>query len=237
MPSATQRASLRFICVFAACSLYRDIARAQKPAPYGPYNAVFAQDGTGLIKQLPDHDPLAAAQRSWSMTLWLKTKDAAPSALVAGIGHPGDPTPRYIGLRDGHPVAWVGGQPMHPDSSTEITSKTTLTPGIWHSLALSVDSEGLSHLLADGTEVASGRLLIGRTSNVVELAPTSTPPLSGFSHFGGWLALVTLRSRPLDTADANGMITPLPGLDNLPFEPGAKPSPTQTRAALVLTPR
>jgi hypothetical protein len=234
MNSTRLRVGLKSFCVLSAFTLIHSISAAQNPEPYGPYNAVFLQDGTGLIKQLHDHDPLATAQRSWSITLWLKTNEAAPTALVAGIGHPNDPTPRYLGLRDGHPVAWVGGQPV---GTSEISSKTTLTPGIWHALALSVDSAGISHLIADGTEVASGRLPLGRTSSVVELAPTSAPPLAGFNHFGGWLALVTLRNRALDSADANGMNTPLPGLDNLPFEPGSKPASVQTHAALVLSPR
>ena len=237
MISATSRLGRKYFCLLLTCSLTPAFAHSQTPAPapYGPFNAVFVQDGMGLTKQLRDHDPLAAAQRSWSITLWLKTNDAAPTALVAGIGHPSDPTPRYLGLRDGHPVAWVGGQPIGADSTTEISSKTALTPGIWHALALSVDSAGLSHLIADGTEVACGHLPLGRTSSVVELAPTSAPPLPGFTHFGGWLALVTLRTRALDSADANGMTTPLPGLDNLPFEPGSKPPPV--RAALILSPQ
>jgi hypothetical protein len=222
--------SLPLLCIPA-------IAQTQTPpnftvaptdAPYGPWNGVFLQGGMGLVKPLHDHDPLASSQRGWSVTLWLKTKDPAPTALLAGIGHPYDPTPRYLALRDGHPIVWAGG-------TNEISAKTALTPGIWHALALSVDTSGLTHLIADGTEVASGKLPLGPTSPVVELAPTAGVPMPGFTHFGGWLALVTLRTRALDSTDANGMTTPLPGLDNLPFEEGSKPWPVQTRASLGLT--
>jgi hypothetical protein len=184
------------------------------PSPtYGPFNAVFLQDGTGLTKPLHDHDPLITARHDWSLTLWLKTGDPTPTALLAGVGHPSETSPRYLALQDGRPTAWSG--------AAGISGKTALTPGVWHALGLSVDAAGITHLYADGSEVASAKLPLGPASPVLDLAPA----LPGSQHFGGWLALVTLHTHALDSADVNGLTTPLPGLDNLPFE-AANPTPT-----------
>src|SRR5947209_8423523 len=76
---------------------------------YGPYNASFLQGGLGLTKTMHEHSPLAAAQRSWSMSLWLKTNEQNPTALVAGVGRPAETSPRYLALKDGKPAFWAGG--------------------------------------------------------------------------------------------------------------------------------
>jgi hypothetical protein len=200
-------------------------------AQYGPYNGVFLQGGMGLSKPLHDHDPLAVAQASWSLSLWFKTADSSSTTLLAGVGHPWDSSPRYLALRNGHPIAWSGGTA----AGAELTATTALAPDTWHALALSVDPNGTSHLFADGIEVASGHLPLGPTSAALDLAPTAGVPMQGFRHFSGWLASVTLHAAPIAASEAEAQTTPLRGLDNLPFEEGSKPWPVQTRASLGLS--
>jgi hypothetical protein len=217
---------IAFTALFAAAQTPVSFHTGQPLAAYGPFNGVFLQEGAGLTKPLQDHDPLITAQHNWSLTLWLKTADPAATTLLAGVGHPSDTFPRYLALQDGRPTVWSGG--------AEISGKTALTPGVWHALGLSVDIAGITHLYADGSEVASAKLPLGPASPVLELAPASTPPRPGSQHFGGWLALVTLRTHALDSADVNGLTTPLPGLDNLPFETAnPPPAPTLLGKALV----
>lgn len=85
------------------------IVMAQPAVAYGPYNAHILQGGIGLSKELLEHEPLAAAQHSWSMSLWFKSDEPAQTAFVAGVGDPQENFPRYLALKDGRPAFWAGG--------------------------------------------------------------------------------------------------------------------------------
>jgi hypothetical protein len=198
---------------------------AQGDVVYGPYNASFLEGGLGLTKPLQVHEPLATAQAGWSMSLWLKTDEVDLTALVAGIGRPDESTPRYLALRGGRPAFWAGGQgPGH-----ELVGGSPLSPGTWHALAVWADTDGKTHLYADGTEVAMGVLPLGPAADVFKMAPPRTPAWPDARHFGGWLAQVSLRTSGFGAEELRSMTTAPAGLDNLPFEEGSKPWPVQTR--------
>ena len=200
----------------------------QRPAnvAYGPYNGSFLQGGLGLAEALHEHEPLASAQAGWSMSLWLKTDQQGLTALLAGMGRPDEATPRYLALADGRPAFWAGGAgPGH-----ELTGPAALQPGVWHSIAVSVDADGTAHLIADGAEVASGRVALGPASDTLQLAPTVAAAGHANEHFGGLLAEVSLAAGALPAEAMQRMATPPPGLGNLPFDEGSKSWPVQTRA-------
>ena len=125
------------------------------------------------------------------MSLWLKTNEQGLTALVAGVGRPDETTPRYLALAEGRPAFWAGGSgPGH-----ELVGSAVFEPGVWHSLAVSVGGDGVTHLFADGAEVASGKLALGPAAETFEMAPTVASPWHTAKHFGGWLAQVSLRRR------------------------------------------
>ncbi len=197
---------------------------SQTVVAYGPYNGRFLQGGLGLTKNLHSNEPLAAAQRAWSMSLWFKSDEQAQTAFVAGVGRPWESSPRYLALKDGRPAFWAGGA----GEGHELLGASALTPGAWHSLAVSVDSEGKTHLFADGVEVASGNVALGASTSVLVMAPTDGSSWPGTKHFGGLLAQVSLRSAALGADSASSMATAPAGLENLPFEEGSRPWPFQT---------
>ena len=202
------------------------ILMAQPEVAYGPYNARVLQGGIGLSKNLHEHEPLAAAQRSWSMSLWFKSDEPAQTAFLAGVGHPEETFPRYLALKEGRPAFWAGGTGKYH----ELIGGTPLAPGAWHSLAVTVDAEGSSHLLADGVQVASGTIALGASTSEILMAPTEGSSWPGAKHYGGLLAQVSLRSTPL-SADAISAMSQAPaGLDNLPFEEASRSWPIQTKA-------
>ena len=193
----------------------------------GPFNGRFLEGGMGLSKRLADRAAITRAQANWSMTLWFKTDEAAPTALLAGVGTPGESSPRYLALRGGKPVFWAGRE----GEGHTIEGRAVLAPGMWHSLAVSVDEQGTSHLYADGSEVATGKVILGPAGSMMNLAPTAMPPARGFSHFGGWLAEVSLNARPLESRELSGLSKPMSGLDDLPFEEASHAWPVQTRGS------
>ncbi len=197
----------------------------------GPYNGSFLQGGIGLSKPLPDHTPIAEAQRGWTLSLCFKTNESASTTLLAGLGWPGETTPRYLALRDGRPAFWPGGM----GEAHVLQGQMPLSPGAWHTLAIAVDEQGSAHLYADGKEVADGMLILGPSSSVLNLAPTQSPPMHGFQHFGGLLAEVSLHSRFVTALEIGEGGQPSLGLDNLPFEEGSKPWPAQSHGSLGLT--
>jgi hypothetical protein len=197
----------------------------------GSYNGKFLQGGIGLVKPLPAHAAIVEAKRGWTLSLWFKTQESSPTALLAGVGRPDEISPRYLALQQGRPVFWAGGV----GEGHLLQGQTTLSPDEWHSLAVAVDDEGLTHLFADGNEVASGHILLGPSSSVLTLAPASASPLEKSRHFGGLLAEVSLYGHFRQELVSREAFQVESGLDNLPFEEGSKPWPFQTRATLGMT--
>ena len=199
-----------------AASTPRSLTVQTAGVVYGPYNGSFLQGGLGLTHSLHEHEALASAQADWSMSLWLKTDERDLTSLIAGVGRPDESTPRYLGLERGRPVFWAGGA----GDGHELAGSAALQPGVWHSLAVSVGADGMTHLFADGAEVASGTVALGPAAAVMEMAPTVAPNWREARHFGGLLAQVGLRAVALQTDSLRAMsVVPL-GLDTLPFEEG-----------------
>ncbi len=209
----------------------RVLTMEQTAVVYGPYSGRFLPGGVGLEKALHEHEPLATAQAGWSLTLWMKPAAAGTTALVAGVGRMDEATPRYLGLREGRPVFWAGGEGA---GAHELAGGAALTPGVWHGVAVSVDAEGTAHLYADGVEVAHGAMPLGPAADVLEMAPVRAMPglgsTAGVRHYGGLLGLVSLRTRALTAEEARGMAKAPAGLDELPFEDGSKEWPVQSHA-------
>src|ERR1035437_1663543 len=216
-------------CVVRGCERPGSPLLVERPTNVvaGPYNGWFLQGGVGLFKPLHDHEPLAAAQRSWSMSLRLKTEERGATTLLAGVGRPHEAFPRYLALMDGRPAFWSGGS----GSGHVLEGDAVLSTGMWHSLAVSVDQQGITWLYADGVPVASGTVALGAAGDVLEMAPASSPWPAGhaLTHFGGHLAQVSLFSGELSAAQLESLKSTPAGLDNLPFEEGSKPWFVQTR--------
>ena len=204
----------------------------QTAVAYGPYNGRFLPGGVGLTKVLHSNEPLGTAQANWSLSLWTKVDEAGTTVLLAGVGGMDEATPRYLALKEGKAAFWSGGL---GEGAHELVAPTPLSAKVWHAVAVSVDAEGTTHLLVDGAEVASAHLPLGpAAADVLEMAPVRRMPELGsmaeVRHFGGLLALVSLRSAALTPEEARAMQRPMPGLDALPFEDGSKEWPEQSHA-------
>jgi hypothetical protein len=206
----------------------RFITEQPAGAVAGPYNGYFLRGGIGLSKALPAHAAIAEARSNWAFSLWFKSAETSPTALLAGVGSPGEDSPRLLGLLHGQPIFWSGGDAQ----GSMIQGHAELAPNVWHSLAVSADAQGVTHLFADGAEVGTDNVPLGPSSDVITLAPSLSSPTSKFRHFGGWLASVTLFNRSFGEADLSNLKTPANGLDQLPFEQGSKPWPVQTRSSM-----
>ncbi|HEX4154032.1 MAG TPA: LamG-like jellyroll fold domain-containing protein [Acidobacteriaceae bacterium] len=218
VPAATRFAAL--LCVaLAVCSTSAAAQSATPPPSYGPYSVHALADGIGLTKPMSAHDPLAIDGSGWSLTLWMKTPDAKAATLLAGVGDPLEAFPRFLGLRDGRPFFWAGEQHF-------LLAPAALAPNTWHSLAVFVEGAE-THLLVDGVDVADAALPIGPSTPELQLAPFVTPE-SGFHHFGGLLALVSL-SRGFTTQQQQGLAHAPSNLDDLPFEDASKDWAVQAR--------
>jgi hypothetical protein len=149
----------------------------------GPFSGYFLRGGMGLSKKLKEHAPIFRDRSAWSLSLWFRTDDASSTALLAGIGAPDEVSPRYLGISQGRPFFWTGGR-----NQSLVEGPTALAAATWHSLAVSLDAEGVAHLVVDGVAVASKAVTIGTSSNVLTLAPVQTPPITGFRILAdGWL--------------------------------------------------
>jgi hypothetical protein len=192
---------------------------AAAPPAYGPYNVHSISGGIGITKTLAAHDPLALSSSGWSISLWVKPDTAGQTALLAGVGLPLEAFPRFLALRDGKPIFWAG-------NGHTLETATPFAPDTWHSLAVFVDGTD-THLLVDGAEVAHAPLPVGPATPELQIAPVVTSA-SGFHHFSGLLALVTL-GRSLTASERQSLSHPPANLDDFVFDDASKPWPVQTR--------
>ena len=213
-----------------ACLLSNMIARAQVDVPfstitnmppiYGPYNATFLTDGEGLEKTMATGDSILKADSPWTFFAWIKpdTEPTVPE-FVAGFGDPAAEYSRYLVLADGKLILWGG-------SNNSLEANVTLSPGDWHFIAASFDGSRF-HLYSDGTEVASGKLILGSVSDAIGLAPTIRQP--DWSHFGGKIAGFTITRQII----ANGGISDINNkgynFADVVYEEASRPWPVQTR--------
>ena len=191
------------------------------PPVYGPYNAVFLPDGEGLNKKLTENDTVTLADSPWTLYAWVQADEAATKpTLLVGLGKPEDEYARYIAITGGKLVLWGG-----KDNTLEGTA--SFAPGKWHLIAASFDGQQF-HLYSDGTQIATGTLVLGSVAGVLGIAP-ATLPAPGWGHFGGKIASLTLLREPLSAnviseIYAKGAPNPEPE-----YEDGSKSWPLQTQ--------
>jgi hypothetical protein len=184
------------------------------PAFYGPYNGVFLAGGNGLKKPMVKDDSVLRADSPWSMYAWVRTDEpvAAPM-LVAGMGDPAEEYSRYLALDGSHLMLWMG-------KENTLSAPATLSAGEWHLLAATFDGQAF-HLYHDGTEVANGKADLGSVSGILQMAP-SVYPAAEWRHYGGKIALFTVRRNALNANEVKQMAAAPPNLDVIAFEEGSK---------------
>jgi hypothetical protein len=199
------------------------IAAAQllEPNSYGPYNGVFREGGSGLSKPVEPGDPVLQATAQWSLYCWFRSEmSPGDSTLLAGVGDPRDEYSRYLGIRDGKLIFWMG-------ADNGLAASAPLTSAEWHFAAITFDG-ATAHLFADGQESASGNLTLGRVAPTLQMSPDGLP-WSSAKHFGGKIAGLTLLRRVLSSTEIKQLSTHAPNASLIEFEEGSKPWPLQTK--------
>ena len=215
------------VAALATCSA---VATAQvivtnTPAQYGPYNGVFLADGMGLKMPLADvHDTVLRADSPWSLYCWVRMSESVETReLVAGLGSVSAENPRYLGVAAGKVTLWMG-------KGNELSGAADLKPGEWHLLAGTFDGSRF-HLYADGSQVASGSLLLGNTNPLLQMAPPASASNAAVvgRHFGGQIGAFTMLRRALSDAEVRQLHENRPDFSIILFDEGSKPWPLQTR--------
>jgi hypothetical protein len=228
-PRAAARPFTRLLRAAVALALGSIVAAAQPPATvvvsdppqWGPYNGTFLPDGPGLRVPISDpRDPILLADSPWSLSCWVKSSDPLDAfSLVAGVGTPAAEYPRYLAVDAGKVVLWLG-------EDNQLTGPANLKPEEWHLLAASFDGSRF-HLYVDGQPAASGTLILGSPTALLQMAPSGvgTPG----RHFGGQIAAFTLLRRALSVGEMQQLYLARPDFSTIMFEEGSKPCPIQTR--------
>ena len=209
-------------CVFAAAFRVRAQAPPTiNPPYYGPYNAAFLYGGDGLSKEMVKDDTVLLANSPWSMYCWLRFDEplSAP-ALIAGMGDPKEEYPRYLGADAQEVFYWMG-------KDNQLSAPVTLASNEWHLLAVTFDGRQF-RLFSDGEAVASGALLLGTVSPILQMAPPSFPIQDG-THFGGKIAGLTIVRHELSVDEIQQVYAKREDFALLEFEAGSKHWPVQTR--------
>ncbi|HEY0795300.1 MAG TPA: LamG-like jellyroll fold domain-containing protein [Acidisarcina sp.] len=213
------------------------VAQWQQRAPMasnGPYNAVFLADGSGLKWQISPTEPALKAHSPWSISCWFEGSDPSrTTTLIAGLGDPQGQDSRYIGLKDGKLMVWLGGGKM-------LAAPGVLSAGGWHFAAASFDG-GTVHLYADGEEVANGKAAVGNILPSMQLAPaagatfetavdsgSAVAGLPGAQHFGGRVASFLWSGTAMGAAEISRAYKAMPDFSLVEFQEGTKHWPVQT---------
>jgi beta-galactosidase/beta-glucuronidase len=192
-----------------------------EPVSYGPYNGIFRQGGNGLSKPVEPTDTVLQATVPWSLYCWFKGGSSGTvSSLLAGVGNPLDEYSRYLGVREGKLIFWMG-------EDNGLTASAPLSSAEWHFVVATFDGARL-HLYGDGQEVANGNLVLGRVAPDIQMAPDDLA-WTGATHFGGWIAGLTHLRTTLSGADIQQLYAHPPDPSLIVFEEGSKPWPVQTR--------
>jgi hypothetical protein len=228
-PRAGARPFARLLRAAVALALGSIVAAAQPlatvvvsdPPQWGPYNGTFLSDGPGLRIAISDpRDPILLADSPWSLSCWIKSSDPLDAfSLVAGVGTPAAEYPRYLAVDSGKVVLWLG-------EDNQLTGPANLKPEEWHLLAASFDGSRF-HLYVDGQPAASGTLILGSPTALLQMAPSGMG--SPGRHFGGQIAAFTLLRRALSDSEMHQLYLARPDFSTIMFEEGSKPWPIQTR--------
>ncbi len=124
---------------------------------YGPFNAVFLADGSGLNKTLSPstsldgiwavamdgqgsgqpsiQDPVLAGRAVWTLSFWFESQvPIQGAALLAGMGDPAAEDARFIGIADNRLGLWLG---KAQSSAGFVAGDQALDAAKWH-LAVAV---------------------------------------------------------------------------------------------------
>ena len=211
------------LLLFAAlfCSRTTLAQSIVEPPSYGPYSGVFRQGGNGLSKPVEPADTVLQATSPWSLYCWFQSPESGlRSTLLAGVGNPLDEYSRYLGIRDGKLIFWMG-------EENGLAGANPLSPAEWHFAAVTFDGVG-THLYSDAQEVASGNLTLGRVAPAIQMAPEDLP-WKDARHFGGRIAGLTLLRTTLSGAEIQQLYAHAPDPALIEFEENLKPWPLQTR--------
>ena len=241
-PKETFRAAMKLVLVslLSPAFLLCGTSVAQSvllPPSYGPYNAIFRSGGAGLTKPVDASDPILQAASPWTLYCWFQndgsqtSKSGQSLTLLAGVGNPLEEYSRYLGVRDGKPIFWVG--------EDNVLSSTAELPATgWHFVSATFDGSSV-RLYSDGQLVANGKLAMGRVSANLEMAPDGTPgpneaprpdeKKKDLRHFGGRIAWLTLLRTALNETEIRQLAGQVPDPSLIAFEEGSKPWPIQTK--------
>jgi hypothetical protein len=224
-PFAARRiwlAGLAFLIAIFVITATAQVPVTNDPPQFGPYNGVFLPDGEGLRIPISNtRDTLLLADSPWTIYCWVKTDGAVDSSvLVAGVGNTSAEYPRYLAVDAGKVILWMG-------EDNQLTAPARLESGKWHLLAATFDG-GQFHLYSDGQTVENGKLLLGSTNPLLQMAPTDLSQ-QPHKHFGGQIAAFTVLRRALTEADVSELHRTPPDFSVLSFDEGSKPWPLQTR--------
>jgi len=218
-----------FLFLLALCCLcpLLSSSRAQivSPVPisYG-YNGVFLAGGDGLVKPITAPAAVMEVGAPWSLYcwVWLQEPISGPT-LVAGMGDPLEEYARYFALK-GNQLVFRSG------AANSLVTTGTLAPKEWHLLAATFDGS-VTHIYLDANEVASGKLMFGEVSPVLEMAPPVSP-WNDSSHFAGKIASFTWMPQSLDAGQIREIHSHPPDFFLIDFELRSPHWPVQTRASL-----
>ncbi len=193
---------------------------------YGGYSGDFLRGGRGLVKPLPEKEPLLTADAAWTLTAWVSIMPGGPADVtIGGVGLPEDEDARLFALQGGHFALRLGAHRVLP---SDVSPSSGGAKGDWHFLAASY-ADGHVDFFVDGRAVAHSALQAGTVRADFELAPVDTTcgePLC--PHFGGKIALLTLHRGVLPAADIEQVANHTPDFRLITFEDGSKSWPLQT---------
>jgi Exo-beta-D-glucosaminidase Ig-fold domain/Concanavalin A-like lectin/glucanases superfamily/Glycosyl hydrolases family 2/Glycosyl hydrolases family 2, sugar binding domain/Glycosyl hydrolases family 2, TIM barrel domain len=225
---------------------------AQSPATpaeaYGPFNAVFLADGSGLNKTLSPstsldgvwavaidgqgsgqpsiQDPVLAGRAAWTLSFWFESQvPIQGTALLAGIGDPAMEDARFIGIADNRLGLWLG---KAQSSAGFVTGNQELDAAKWH-LAVAVSDGDSVVLYADGREVATSKLAQGSVAPNLEMAPPPLLKVAG-NHFGGEIAELRIYRAALTAEQVKAIADAPPDFSKPEYEEATQHWPVQTRA-------
>ena len=214
--------SLTFVCLFATGSgVLAQTPVTNNPPQYGPYNGVFLFGGDGLEEPMLESDTVLLSDSPWSMYCWVRSEERLKGpTLIAGMGDPKEEYPRYLAA-DAHQVFyWMG-------KDNQVAAQVTLSPNEWHLLGVTFDGKEF-RLYSEGEPVASGALLLGTVSPVLQMAPPHFP-IAGGQHFGGKIASFTILREALPADQIKQLYQRRENFSLIEFDEGSKHWPVQTR--------
>jgi hypothetical protein len=192
----------------------------------GPYNVHALEGGSGLARPVPPGSHVLLPGGPATLTLWVRMDPDIPSStLLASVGDPLAEDSLVLGLSHGRPMVRLSRESL-------IAAPTALEASGWHMLTAVADGHG-TLLYVDGKEAARGNATAGRIAPQLVIAPAdsehSVLRQQGFTHFGGWVAGVTLLPQALSSTDIEKLAGTPPDFALLRWDEASPTWPVQTR--------